>query len=493
MKKIIKNFNNLIQRIIFKVKNKTNNNFIISNFNKYLISFISLLFIYLFYLLIPLLYDKTWLQTKIERKLLNEFVVNLSTSADISYRILPAPHFVIRDSKILVNNDKKIKSIAEIKYFKVFLDQGNFFDKEKINIKELIISGANFSLLRNDLKLLNIFKSKKLSNKKIKINNSNIFLKDNLGDIISIIKIDKSIAFFDDKKLLSFIKLNGEIFNIPFNINFQYQNDRTRYEKIHLSSKPLKLNFYNESAIKNKLIFGENSIFFLNSKINTKYNVKEKLIIFKSDKSKIDNSQVSYDGELSIHPFDMNLNIILDSHKISDLFNFNSVLIELVKSGLLFNDNISIKTFITVNSNEKREIFQNAKINFNIANGRINLDSSTFVNNKIGLLKLSNSNLFIKNNDLILNTDIFFDIKNSNSLFTILNTNKKSRKEIENIFVNLNYNFLKNEIKINSIKVNNSVMSDQFLNLAKGFNDNNLNNAVNTKILINKLLGIYEG
>jgi hypothetical protein len=198
MKKIIKNFNNLIQRVIFKVENKTNNNSFISNFNKYLISFISLLFIYLFYLLIPLLYDKTWLQTKIERKLLNEFVVNISTSADISYRILPAPHFVIRDSKILVNDDQKTKSIAEIKYFKVFLDQGNFFDKEKINIKELIISDANFSLLRNDLKLLNIFKSKKLSNKKIEINNSNIFLKDNLGDIISIIKIDKIIFQFSN-------------------------------------------------------------------------------------------------------------------------------------------------------------------------------------------------------------------------------------------------------------------------------------------------------
>ena len=130
MKKIIKNFNNLIQRVIFKVENKTNNNSFISNFNKYLISFISLLFIYLFYLLIPLLYDETWLQTKIERKLLNEFVVNISTSADISYRILPAPHFVIRDSKILVNDDQKTKSIAEIKYFKVFLDQGNFFDKD---------------------------------------------------------------------------------------------------------------------------------------------------------------------------------------------------------------------------------------------------------------------------------------------------------------------------------------------------------------------------
>ena len=71
MKKIIKNFNKLVQRTIFKVQNKTNNSLKISNFNKYLISSIALLFIYLFYLLIPLLYDKTWIQTEIEKKLSN--------------------------------------------------------------------------------------------------------------------------------------------------------------------------------------------------------------------------------------------------------------------------------------------------------------------------------------------------------------------------------------------------------------------------------------
>ena len=103
MKQIIKNFNNLIKRTILKVQNKTNNNFNISVFNKYLITFIISLFLYLFYLLIPLLYDKTWLQANIESKLLNEFKVNLSTSADISYRILPAPHFLIKDSKIIFN------------------------------------------------------------------------------------------------------------------------------------------------------------------------------------------------------------------------------------------------------------------------------------------------------------------------------------------------------------------------------------------------------
>ena len=492
MKKIIKNFNNLIQRTILKVQNKTNNNYNISSFNRFLISFIGLLFVYLFYLLIPLLYDKTWLQTKIERKLLNEFAVNLSTSADISYRILPAPHFLIKDSKILVDDGEEKKSIAEIKNFKVFLKQKNFFDKEKIDIKNLVIDDANFSLLRRDLKLLSVFKSKKFSDKKIKINNTNIFFKDNLGEIISIIQIDKSVAFFDDKKLLNFINLNGETYNIPFNLDFQYQSDRARYEKIHLSSKPLKLNFSNESTTKNKLTSGVNNISFLNSTIVTKYNTKDKLIIFKSDNSRLDKSQINYNGELSINPFDLNLNVYLNNYKISKLFNINSILIEFIKSGLLFN-NISIKNSIIVSSDNKSEIFQNAKINLNVVNGRFNLNGTTFTNNDIGFFELSNSNLFLKNNNLILNTNILFKIKNSDSLFSFLNTSKKSRKTIKNILINLNYDYLSNEIKFNNVKIDNNDVSDQFLNIIEGFNDNNLNNLIKSKRLINKLLSIYEG
>ena len=112
MKSIIKNFNNLVKKTIFKVENKTNNNFNISVFNKCLITLIALLFFYLFYLLIPLLYDKTWIQTNIESRLLNEFKVNVSSSADISYRILPAPHFLIKDTKILVSEGQKKKNYS---------------------------------------------------------------------------------------------------------------------------------------------------------------------------------------------------------------------------------------------------------------------------------------------------------------------------------------------------------------------------------------------
>ena len=68
MKQIVKKFNNLIIRTIFKVKNKTNNNYHIGTFNKSLIASISLLFFYIFYLSIPVLYEKNWLQRNIEKK-----------------------------------------------------------------------------------------------------------------------------------------------------------------------------------------------------------------------------------------------------------------------------------------------------------------------------------------------------------------------------------------------------------------------------------------
>ncbi|MDA9066114.1 AsmA family protein [Candidatus Pelagibacter sp.] len=493
MKQIIKNFNNLVKRTIFKVQNKTNNNFNISSFNKYLITFIASLFVYLFYLLIPILYDKTWVQASIETKLRDEFRINLSTSADITYRILPAPHFLIKDSKIIVNEDEKIKSIAEIKDFKIFLSQKSFFDKEKMTINKIVINDANFSILRSDFKLLNKFTSKKFSNKEIKINNSNIFFRDNLGEIISIIKVDKTTLFFDDKKISNFINLKGEVFNIPFNFDFNYHNNSTKYKEINFSSKPLQLNIYNKSIIKNSITSGVNIISLLNSTINTRYNIKKKLIIFKSDNIRLNNSQINYDGEISINPFDLKLNVNLNNHKISNLFKINPILIQLAQSELLFNENISLNTTIISKSNAKNEFFNNARINFDIINGKINFNKTKFINYNIGTLELSNSDLFLKNNELVFNSDILINIKNSKNLFSFLNTKKSSRKDFKNILINLDYNFLSNKIKFNSLKIDNKDVSNQFLTIIDGFNDNDIKNLIKSRRLLNELLKVYAG
>ena len=44
------------------------------------------------------------------------------------------------------------------------------------------------------------------------------FFKNNLNEVISIIKISNAFLFFDEKNLFNFFDLKGEIFNIPFKL-----------------------------------------------------------------------------------------------------------------------------------------------------------------------------------------------------------------------------------------------------------------------------------
>ena len=494
MKNIVEFFNNFVKNTIFKVQNKTNNKFKISTFNKFLITFIGILFFYIFYLLVPLLYDKDWVKDNIETKLLSEFKIDLSSFKDISYRILPTPHYLIKDSKILLNSLKNPESIADVKNFKIFISQKNLFNKEKMTIKNITINEANFFLLRSGLKILNDSNNNKFSNKKIEINKSNIFFKDNLEEIIAIVKINRAILFFEDKELLNLFNLKGNVFTIPFTLEVKNTNDLIKKKKINFKAKSLNLNLFNESVVEqNNQVIGKNIISFLNSTISTQYEVDDKFITFISNSSRINGSKIKYNGELSINPFDLNLNIILNDYKISQLFKRNSIFTELLKSELFFNENITLNTSLIVKSNTKNQIFHKAEIYFTIKNGKINLDNTKFINNDIGLFKLDNSNVFYENNKLVLNTDLLLDVKDSNRLFSFLNTSKKFRKEIRNILINLNYDFLSNEIQFNNIKINNSDMDGQFLNIIDGFKDNSSNNLIKSRRLFNELLDIYDG
>jgi len=483
MKKIVKIFNNFIKKTIFKAENKTIDKFHVSDFNKYIIAIIAVLFIYVFYLLTPLLYDKNWVQNKIVNKLETEFNMSLGNSFDISYRILPKPHYLIKNSKT---------TLAEIKVLNIFISQNNFFNKDSIRINEVVIEEANFSLLSDDFKMLYKNSENKLSKKKIKINNSNIFFKNNLNEVISIIKISNALLFFDEKNLFNLFDLKGEIFNIPFKL--RYQNTLDLQKKIVIKATDLKLKVINETLkIDENSSSGINNISILSSSINTKYNINDQIVIFQSDVSRVYNSKISYNGQLTINPFDLNLKINLDDHKISNLFILNSIINEFIKSGLFFNENISVHTLVNIKSEKKDEIFNEAKLELRILNGKISFDNTIFINNDIGLIKVSNSDLFLENDKLILTADLLIDIKNTDSLFSFLNTSKKLRKDIKNIKLNIIYDFLSNEIAFKNIEINDNEVSDQFLNIAEGFKDNSSNNLTKSRRLLNKLISLYEG
>ena len=485
MKKIVKIFNNFIKKTIFKPENKTNNKFQVSTFNKCVIAIISILFIYIFYSLIPLLYDKNWLQNKIISKLSDEFNISLINSPDISYRVLPKPHFLIKNSKI---------SLAKIEIIKIFINQNNFFVKNNLNISEVIIHGANFTFLKGEFKRLSENNENRFSSKKIKIENSNIFFKDNLSEITSIIKILNATLFFDEKKLINLFNLKGEVFNIPFMLDYKHPSNLSKSKIIEIEAKDLRLKMINEnSKIDENLIRGVNSVSILNSTINTKYDVVDQRIIFESNNSKIHNSRIDYSGQLTINPFDLDLKINLDGYKISNLFKPNSIMNEIIKSQLLFNENISINTLVNIKSEISDEIFREGEIKLNILNGKINFDNSIFISDNIGLLEISNSDLFLKNGKLILIANLSLDIIDADKLFSFLNTNKKSRKNIKNVKVDIIYDFLSNQFEFKNIKVNGDEPNDNFLNLVESFRDNNSNNLMKSRRLLNKLINLYDG
>ncbi|XOJ72880.1 hypothetical protein ABXT43_05540 [Candidatus Pelagibacter sp. Uisw_114] len=481
MKQIVKNFNNLIKKTIFKLKNKTNNKFHVSAFNKYVIAVISVLFAYIFYLLIPLLYDKNWVQNKIVSKLSTEFNISLSNSFDISYRILPKPHYLIRDSKT---------ALAEIKVLNVYISQNNLFNKDVIRINEVVIEEANFSLLKDNFKTLYENSENKFSKKKIEINNSNIFFKDNLNEVISIIKISNAFYFFDEKNLFNLFDLNGEVFNIPFELN--YQNIINSQKKIKIQAPDLKLKIINKLFKKDKdLSNGINNISILNSSINTKYSIKNQIVIFQSDRSRVFNSKINYNGQLAINPFDLNLKVNLDDYRISNLLKPNSIINEFIKSGLLFNENISVNTLVNIKFAKKSKIFNEAKLELRVLNGKVSFDNSIFINNNIGLIEVSKSDLFLENDKLMLAANLSIDIKNIDRLYSFLNTNKRLRKNIKNIKLNIIYDFLSNEIVFKDIKIDDNKVSDQFMNIVEGFFDNNSNNSIKSRKLLNELIYLY--
>ena len=483
MKQIINTFNNLIKKTIFKLENKTNDNFQVSAFSKYIITIIGILFVYIFYLLVPLLYDKNWVQNKIISKLSTEFNINLIDTSDISYRILPKPHYLIKDSKT---------DLAEIKVLNVFISQSNFFNKDNTRINKVVIKKANFSLSNNDFKILHERSDNKFSEKKIKINNSNIFFKNNLNEVISIVKISNAFLFFDKENLFNLFDLKGEIFTIPFKL--KYQNMLNLKKNIQIEASDLKLKIINEFFNKDEdLTSGINNVSILNSSINTKFSIKDQILIFESNGSKILNSKIDYNGQLTINPFDLNLKIKVDDYKISNLFLSNSIINEFIRSGLLFNENISVLSSVNIESTKKDKIFNEAKLEVRVLNGKISFDKSIFINNNIGLMEVSNSDLFLENDKLILTANLSIDIKDSDKLYSFLITNKRLRKNIKNIKLNITYDFLSNEIAFKNIMIDDNKVSDQFYNIVEGFNDNNINNLTKSRRLLNELIGLYEG
>ena len=506
-KRLARFFNFIINKILLKNQNQTNNFFFkgfeykISNFNKYLITLIALLFIYLFYLSIPTLYDKTWVQNTIEAKLLNEFNINFSISSQISYEILPSPHFIIKNAKILDDNDNNPKELSEIKKLSVFISQKNFFNKDSLKIKKVLINDANFTIQKKDFKFFKKIFNKKFSHKKIIIKNSSIFFKDFEKETVTITKIKKLFLFYDNLKFLNVLQSKAEIFNIPFDLELDKEfSSPINKTSITIESDKLRLKFFNELYKKldnnSNIINGLSSFSTFDSQIITSYEYDDNLILLKSKKSASKNYNVRYQGKINLDPFNLDLEIDLGKTNLKKSINLDSIIWEIFKSKLLFNNNISANISIKIRDNTLNNLFNTARIFLNINNGVIDFNKSQISNDKIALLEALNSKLFIRGGDLIFNSDFFLTVSDSNKFFSFLQTPTKLRRPIKDMSLNIEYNFSNNSLSMINFKIDNSEPGENVINILDNFNksDNqDINNFIKNRSLFFQLLEVYEG
>lgn len=469
------------------------NKLVISHINKYLISIISIIFLYLFYLSIPTLYDKDRLQKDLSKKLLDKYKLNLSLSASINYLILPSPHFEIKDTKLFGNSNNLSKEIGQIKKLKVFISKRSLMKQDELKIEKIILNETNFSIQKEDLTFINDYINNIFSQKKIHIKNSNIFYKDNLNETVGIISIDSSTFFHNFEKSTNNIKLIGNFFNIPFKLDWEKNFSKKKNNKTLLSLNKLSLKMNNISNNNKQNYKGLNNLILgSQTKVITNYDIKKDLIELYSINSKFLNKEFNYNGKINLNPFNIELNFNLSKFDIQNLFKEN-LFFELLRSKLLFNKNFTGKIKFTSDSSNKNKLFDDSQIMINFKQGQIDFNNSFLDNENIGLLNLVDSELNLINNELIFDGSFIFKIKNKDKFYRIFQIPKKNRKKIEFVSFKLKQNLNTQDlfitkIKIDGVDANNPDQIDQILNNFSDDRNIKFKNWIDFKNFINLIL-----
>jgi hypothetical protein len=477
----------------FEFKNKKSTK--ISKFNKSLIFLMSIIFIYLFYLSIPTLYDKDNIQKNLTLKLLEEFKINLSLSASIDYLILPSPHFEIKNAKLIDESDKEV---AHIKKLKIFISQKNLFKEENLEIKDIVMFNTNFLVRNDNISFFKKFLDSKTVSKKINIKKSQVFFKDNNEETILIFSIKNSDIFYDNEKEIKLTNTKGTIFNIPYIVNWNkfFKDEEASTTEINLNKLRIQINNYSKFDKNDKIKYSINKINTFQSKLKTNFKISKNLIIFDSKKSKLINSKIIYKGQIIFNPFNLNLNVEADKVNIDKLFN-SSIIIKLLQTELFFNKNLSAQISFKIDEVIRNKLFDNSKIIVNFKNDQIDLNGSYLENKLIGQLKFTDSEIFLFDNELLFKGNLIWDIKNINKFYSTFQVPKKYRKNFKTVIFQIEKNLNKNKFIVKKISVDkmDELAINEVNEFIENFNSNKTNeikNWIDLKLFVNKFFKIIS-
>ena len=490
-----------IKKILFffiRLEFMQNIKFKTSVFSRYLISLIVLLFSYLFYLSIPVLYNYEDLQKDITKKLLTEFNLNAALSANIIYKILPSPNFEVSNVILSTDSDKKFNEFAQIKKMKIYVSIGKLHSQKELEIKKIIFSEANFNINKNSFYYINDFFKKKISSKKISIKKSKAFFRKSgdKNDVVALSSIQKSKIFYDERDNNNKLVIDGSIFNTQYNLNFLKNIANLSLTNFQINFKKLNIEIKNEHleiSENSNNSEGVASINFLGFKNTINYEINDEFILFASDKTNENNQRIYLNGKVNISPFYYNIYVDLNSINVIKFINNFYKIRNLLQNKILLNENFNGKIIFDIHSVRGIKLFDKAKINIEIRNGKLMFNNSTITSEKIGKIIFLDSVIHEKDSKKIFKSKFLFDIIDQKKFYQKLQVPKSNRKKLNNIYLEIEKDLDVDDFKINKFIINKKLknnLEDKTKDLTNLVNINEINkvkNWIELKKLLNQI------
>ena len=472
---------NYFSKLNFFKSNLRKNN-ILSN-NRVFFGLSAVLILTLSYFLLPTLYNKDIAQVEIKNQILKKYNVSVKFNEKIRYGLLPKPHFVSKNLSIL-NGEKEI---GIVKNFKVFIDFGNFFSINNLEVKDLVLNKTDFNLNKNDLfffgKLLKI----EPNENRIIFKKSNIFYKNLDEELLFLNKINNSKFYFDSYNLENVFTSKNEIFNIPYTLNIRNNNFKKNFFT-KFNSKKIRLDIENDTNYAEASKKGKLDMLFVNKNESVSYEINKNSLIFSSIGKK------NFNGYFDFKPFYLKATFNYEGISAKDILKNDSVLVELLKSEILNNQNLNVNVDLNVNSITNIDYLNDLKLKLNLDQGDITFSKSRIMWRDDLEINLKEGLLNYDQNEISLIGKLIINVNNIDNFYKSFQIKKVHRKKMNRLELDFVYNFNKNKFIFDNVKIDNksNIKLNQFLD---NFNstDKKFFNKIVFKNFINDFFSSYTG
>ena len=491
----------IVQRFFDNIKSLINlikkTNFFLKYRNKLTISTLVFFFLYLTYLSLPGLLNKKVLENNLKERIFDEFKLKINTPADISYAILPTPHFVVKNVTVLNKNLEKYDGIL-IKKFKVKISQKNLFTYKNFIIKELILEDNLINIRKSNFDVFMSFFTNKLSTKSINLIKTKIIYSDDDGETILIAPLKKVSLKYNETSNFNYLISKGKLYNQPFAIEFKKQISDKEETNILFELKNINFKIQNNQYTNIEELIGQNTIILSNKEFITQYLIREDKLLFSSSKKETKNSNFTYKGRINLKPFEFDFNIKNNRLNLSEIINSYYFFLEMLRNKIIINRNFNGKINFKINDIPNSKILKKVKIKSVFYNEIIAFDDTIVNLANFGEIRCTRCEINYLNDFPEFYGEFNLKIKNENSFYRFFQVPLKYRSNLKNIFFSLKLNLDNEQIEILEIYFNKKLSTteeeeDLLEELNIFLNKKNIFSNLNTfRNFVNKLFSVFK-